>query len=240
MSEHAGPVAAPERITVLGGGNTSFSVAANLALAGHAVLLWEHPDYAWTIEPIRERRAIHLDGAARTGAAKLAGVTTDAGEALAWSDVVLMAVPAYAHRAFAEACAPHVRPGHLIALLPGTLGSLAFAEVLRAHGVRGATLAESDSAPYVCRKTAPDRAVIWGVLAELGFGVFPCRVFKQSPDDTPLLWNADTSEPDIDRYLRKDIPWQTASTSRRSPRATTRPGSDRRGTCGQPSTGRGC
>ena len=173
MSERIDAASVPERITVLGGGNTSFSIAANLALAGHAVLLWEHPDYAWTIEPIRERRVIHLDGEARTGAAKLAGVTTDAAEALAWSDVVLMAVPAYAHRAFAEACAPHLRPGHLVALLPGTLGTLAWAHLLRAQAVRGVTLAESDSAPYVCRKTAPDRAVVWGVLTGLGFGVFP-------------------------------------------------------------------
>lgn len=166
---------APERITVLGGGNTSFSIAANLALAGHAVVLWEHPDLAATIEPIRERRVIHLDGEARTGAATLAGVTTDAAEALAWSDVILVAVPAYAHRAFADALAPHLRAGHLLALLPGTLGALAVGRVLRAAGARGVVLAESDSAPYVCRKTAPDRAVVWGVLAALGFGVFPAR-----------------------------------------------------------------
>ena len=35
-----------ERVTVLGGGNTAFSMAANLALAGYEVLLWEHPAFA--------------------------------------------------------------------------------------------------------------------------------------------------------------------------------------------------
>jgi opine dehydrogenase len=166
---------APERITVLGGGNTSVSIAAQLALGGHAVLLWEHPDHAGTVEPLRQRPIVHLEGAGRTGAARLAGVTTDAAEALAWSDVVLMAVPAYAHRAFAAACAPHLRPGQLLALLPGTLGSLAIARILHESGVHGVILAESDSAPYVCRKTAPDRAVIWGVLGALGFGVLPAK-----------------------------------------------------------------
>ena len=34
-------------------------------------------------------------------------------------------------------------------------------------------LAESDTAPYVCRKTAPDRATIWGAVSRLGVGVFP-------------------------------------------------------------------
>ena len=50
----------PNRITVLGGGNTAFSMAANLALTGFEVLLWEHPAFADTIEPIRESLTIHL------------------------------------------------------------------------------------------------------------------------------------------------------------------------------------
>ncbi|MFM8595206.1 MAG: hypothetical protein ACKOCK_12590 [Chloroflexota bacterium] len=41
------------RLTVLGGGNTAFSIAANLALAGHELLIWEHPAFAQTLEPIR-------------------------------------------------------------------------------------------------------------------------------------------------------------------------------------------
>ncbi len=165
----------PERVTVLGGGNTAFSVAANLALGGVGVALWEHPSQAASIAPIYESRTIHLEGTERTGTATLALVTTDIAEALAWSGTVLMAVPAYAHRPFAEACAPHLRPGQLVALLPGTLGALEIARVLRDAGVRGVTLAEVDTSPYVCRKTAPDRAIIWGALPGLGAGVFPAR-----------------------------------------------------------------
>lgn len=163
----------PERVTILGGGNTAFSLAANLALGGVAVALWEHPTMAAAIAPIHERRTIHLEGTERTGAATLAEVTTDIAAALAWSETVLMAVPAYAHRLFAETCAPHLRPGQLVALLPGTLGALEFARVLREAGVRGVTLAEVDTSPYVCRKIAPDRAIIWGAPAGIGAGVFP-------------------------------------------------------------------
>src|SRR5262249_12334603 len=54
-----------------------------------------------------------------------------------------------------------------------TLGSLEFAHVLRRHGVRGVVLAETDTAPYVCRKVAPTAAHIWGVVSGLGLGVFP-------------------------------------------------------------------
>jgi opine dehydrogenase len=188
---------APERITVLGGGNTSFSIAAHLALGGHQVVLWEHPDFAHTIEPLRGHQIIHLEGAGRTGAARLAAVTTDIAEALAWSNVILMAVPAYAHRAFAEACAPHLRAGQLVALLPGTLGSLAFGQILHDAGVDGVVLAESDSAPYVCRKIAPDRAVIWGVLSALGFGVLPARRTAETMDVLGGLFPGARAYPDV-------------------------------------------
>jgi opine dehydrogenase len=172
------------RITVLGGGNTAFAMAADLALAGHEVLLWEHPAFAHTLEPIRDTRTIHLEGTGRTGAAKLAAVTTDAAEALAWSEVLLCSVPSYAHAAFAEQIVPHLRPGHLLALLPGNLGALAFAEAVRRAGGGAVILAESDTAPHVCRKTGPDRAVIWGTVGRLGVGVFPA---SQTAEALPVL-----------------------------------------------------
>src|SRR5215204_4425026 len=106
-----GMILAGERVTVLGGGNTAFSLAANLALAGHEVLLWEHPGFTQTIAPIREARTIHLEGKTRTGAARLAGVTVDPAEALAWSETLVCSVPSYAHQPFSEQLAPHLRPG---------------------------------------------------------------------------------------------------------------------------------
>ncbi len=139
------------RVTVLGASNTGFSIAANLALAGHDVLLWEHPAYTSTLDPIRDTRAIHLEGTARTGQATLAAVTTETDEALAWSDVLLCSVPSYAHVAFAEQLVPRLRDGHILALLPGNLGALAFAKSLQQVGQSAVTLVESDTAPYVCR-----------------------------------------------------------------------------------------
>ena len=173
-----------KRVTVLGGGNTAFSMAANLALAGFETLVWEHPDFAQTLDPIRDSLTIHLDGTARTGAAKLAGVTTDPAEALAWSETLVCSVPSYAHAPFVEQLRPHLRPGHLLALLPGNLGALAVANALREAGVAGVIVAESDTAPYVCRKSGPDRAVIWGTVSGLGIGVEPA---SQTEEAMPVL-----------------------------------------------------
>lgn len=174
----------PKRITVLGGGNTDFSIAANLALAGFEVLLWEHPDFPQTLDPIRESLTIHLEGTARAGAAKLAAVTTDPAVALAWSETLVCSVPSYAHQPFLEQLLPHLKPGHLLALLPGNLGALAAANALREAGIDGVIVAESDTAPYVCRKSAPDRAVIWGTVTALGIGVEPA---SQTDEAMPVL-----------------------------------------------------
>ncbi|MFM9108116.1 MAG: NAD/NADP octopine/nopaline dehydrogenase family protein, partial [Chloroflexota bacterium] len=160
------------RVTVLGGGNTAFAIAATLARAGHEVLLWEHPDFAHTLDPIRDSLTITLDGP-NGGPGRLAGVTTDPAAACTWAETLVCSVPSYAHAAFAALLVPHLRPGRLLALLPGNLGSLAFAKALDAAGKTGVIVAESDTAPYVCRKSAPDRAVIWGTVPALGIGVWP-------------------------------------------------------------------
>src|SRR5262249_27678454 len=154
--------------------NTAFSVAANLTLAGHRVTLCEVPSFQHTVEPIRDSRRIALDGVAHRGSARIHQVTTDFAEGLAENELNLLIVPAYAHQPFAEACAPHRRRGQVVVLLPGTLGSLEFARILRERGLaEGVVLAETDTAPYVCRKVAPAAAHIWGVVSGLGLGVFP-------------------------------------------------------------------
>ena len=167
-------------LTVLGGGNTAFALAADLTLAGHSVRLAELPAMRDTIEPIRESRTIALDGVAHTGEARLAEVTTDIDGAVDGADLVLLSVPAYAHRPFAEACAPHLKAGQVLALAPGTLGSLEFAKVFEEMGNReDVVLAEVDTSPYVCRKTGPDAAHIWGVVPRLGVGVRPASLTAQ-------------------------------------------------------------
>lgn len=160
-------------IAILGGGNTAFSVAARLTLQGHPIVLCELPPFAAALDPIREAGAIQLRGAAGEGKAAIHRLTSAAEEALALADLLLLIVPAYAHRAFAQACLAHLKPHHTVVLMPGTLGSLEWAHLLRRAGISGVTLAEVDTAPYVCRKTAPDTATIWGVVNGLGLGVLP-------------------------------------------------------------------
>ncbi|HRK30873.1 MAG TPA: glycosyltransferase family A protein [Tepidisphaeraceae bacterium] len=45
----------------------------------------------------------------------------------------------------------------------------------------------------------------------LDFAVFPCELFRETIGDTRLLWNVDTPEADLDRFIRHDVPWQTTA-----------------------------
>jgi opine dehydrogenase len=178
-------------LTILGAGNTGFAVAANLAVRGYDVTLCEHPSFAWALDPIHGTNAIRLVGVAEQGMGKISQLTTDSRIALQ-NDLLLLVVPAYAHKPFAEFCAPYLRDGHIVVLMPGTLGALEFAYIVRQTGNHSNIIfAETDTAPYVCRKTAPDTATIWGVVSGLGLGVIPARQTEHVADTLEAIFTVD-------------------------------------------------
>ena len=166
-------------VTVLGAGNTGFAVAANLTLAGHSVTLAELPEFPEAIAPVRNSRTIELLGVGHTGAARIADITDDIAAAAAASDTLIVIVPAYGHAPWAEALAPHLCDEHTLTLMPGTLGALEVARFLREAGAPPIPVAETDTAPYVCRKTGPAQATIWGVVPHLGLGVLPATATER-------------------------------------------------------------
>jgi opine dehydrogenase len=186
-----------QSVTILGGGNTAFAAAARLTLRGFDVTLCELPPFAPAIDPVRRTGVINLLGVAEQGAAKVKNVTTDVKEALSYSNLILLIVPAYAHKPFAEACAPHLKRGHTVVIIPGTMGALEWARILHEKGVKGVTLGEIDTAPYICRKTAPDAATIWGVVPHLGLGVLPATETERVKKLLAPLFPGVVTYPDV-------------------------------------------
>ncbi|MDP6777550.1 MAG: NAD/NADP octopine/nopaline dehydrogenase family protein [Candidatus Latescibacteria bacterium] len=184
-------------VTVLGAGNTAFSVAANLTLKGVDITLFEISGFEESLDPIRPSGAILLEGCEERGPARIKCITTDPREAVDASDLLLLIVPAYAHKPFAEVFAPLLRPGQTVVLMPGTLGTLEWARILRESGTEGITLAEVDTAPYVCRRTAPDTATIWGTVTNLGLGVLPATESERVRDQLDPLFPGVTLYPDV-------------------------------------------
>ncbi|MFT3789240.1 MAG: glycosyltransferase family 2 protein [Tepidisphaeraceae bacterium] len=52
---------------------------------------------------------------------------------------------------------------------------------------------------------------------DLDFGIWRSQLFRTTPGDEPFLWNADTGEDDLLRFLKLDVPWQTTSPMWRRP-----------------------
>ena len=88
------------------GGNGAFITAADLNLHGHRVSICEVPEFHRNIEGILKSRSIELqivgNPGIKGGLAKLDTVTTDPKEALPDAEVVLMVLPAFGQKRFAE------------------------------------------------------------------------------------------------------------------------------------------
>ena len=82
-----------QKVTVFGGGNTAFAVAANLSLRGHEITLFELPEFAASLEPVQDTGIINLVGVAEQGAAKIHRITSDVEEAIDVSDRLMLIAP---------------------------------------------------------------------------------------------------------------------------------------------------
>jgi opine dehydrogenase len=165
----------PARVAVLGAGNGGCAIAADLVRRGIACTLFELPAFEAVVAPIREAGVLRLTGVLGDVTVAAPRVTTDMREAVEDADVVLVAVPAFAQVAFADACAPFLRGGQVVVLTPGsTGGALAFAEALRRAGrLDGVTVTETLSLPFACRKVDPVHVHVSGVKSDLPVAAFP-------------------------------------------------------------------
>ncbi len=172
------------RVAVLGAGNGGCAIAADLVRRRIACTLFDLPRFAAVLAPIRAAGVLRLTGVLGDVTVPAPPVTTDIGEAAREADVFLVAVPAFAQVAFAEALAPFLRSGHVIVLTPGsTGGALAVAEVLRREGrLGGVTVAETLSLPFACRKVDPVHVHVSGVKHDLPIAAFPATASRQTAE----------------------------------------------------------
>jgi opine dehydrogenase len=145
----------PQEIAIIGAGNGGTAAAGDLALAGHRIRLFEFPEWVANIAPIQASRQIRVTGIARTGTAQVALATTDLAEALDGATLVLVATQSLAHERVARALAPLLVDGQVVALFPGSGGTLVFSQVFHELGFdRRIVLGESVTFPYCCRRLA--------------------------------------------------------------------------------------
>jgi len=176
-----------KKVTIVGAGNAGQTHAFHLTTKGHEICLYEHPDFAKALDAIKqngnkiEALAEFKKGdltikSAISGTAQIAKVTTDIKEAMDWSEVIIMPVPAFAQVNVFKQMMPHLRGGHLITILPGNDASLIFAKLLREAGIKkDVVFCEGASIPYACRIVGPAQIFIGGMKDAFEFGVFPAN-----------------------------------------------------------------
>ncbi len=158
-----GPTSKPA-FAVLGAGHGGLAMAGHLALMGHTVSLYNRSQER--IWGVITRGGIQIESeCGPEGFGKLKLATTDMRQAVEDADVLMVVVPATAHRSIAEAVAPHLRDGHIVVLNPGrTFGALEFKQVLTAHGVtKDVIVAEAQTFLYASRAIGPGQARIFGI-----------------------------------------------------------------------------
>lgn len=160
------------RFAVLGAGHGGLAMAGHLARMGFPVNLWNRSSAR--VEHLQLRGAIELDGVV-TGEGQVALATTDMKEAVSDAEIIMVAVPANAHREVAERLADVVHDGQTVILNPGrTGGTLEVRSVFMKKGVTAdVVLAEAQTFLYTSRHTGPTSAHIFDVKNEVLLAALP-------------------------------------------------------------------
>jgi len=168
------------KIAVLGAGHGGHACSADLSLAGYEVKFYELPRFKANIEPILKRGGIEITGAARVGFAKMNKVTTNIKEAIQGVDLILIVVPAFAQRSFAEACIPYIEDGQMVVYFGKGGGALEFAKTMKDLGVKkNIILGETNTLPYATRCIGPAQAKVFCVVNELLTAAFPAKITQK-------------------------------------------------------------
>lgn len=170
-----------KRITIVGAGNGGFAAAADLALRGFSVTLFEHPAFSKNLETIAQTGVIGLSTLPSSGLvggnAKLEKITTDIREALSDTKLIFVVTPTFAHPSMAETMGAYLQKGQTIVLVPGGIGgSILFRKCLcKAGAPNEIYVGETSTLPYACRKL--DACSVWirGVKATFEVAAYPSR-----------------------------------------------------------------
>lgn len=125
-------------IAVLGGGAVGKTMAADCALAGKEVRIWDQPAFAKRNFVNIEKTGITLSGNQfsyfgynRKGTAKVALATDDMAKAVKGAGIIIVATVALAHENLFRELIPLLEDGQVIHILPDNCGTFIFRKLMR-------------------------------------------------------------------------------------------------------------
>ena len=165
------------KVAVLGAGHGGTAMAGHLSLMGFDASLYNRGE--------QRLRAIQSAGGVEIladcaesfprGFASLGVVTTDPGEAISGRQILMVVVPATAHRFIAEQIAPHLVDGQIIVLNPGrTGGALEVLKTIRDAGCcADIVVAEAQTFLYASRSMNPAQTKVFRIKNSIPVAALP-------------------------------------------------------------------
>ena len=160
------------KICVLGAGHGGLAMAGHLAINGFKVNLYNRGRKR--IRAVIQRKGIKVEGEVK-GFGKIELVSINIKDCLKDVDILMVVVPANAHRYIAQTCAPFLKEHHIVILNPGrTGGALEFYNTLKEQGVkRFPFIAEAQTFIYASRSLGPAHARIFSVKNSVPLATLP-------------------------------------------------------------------
>ena len=155
------------RIAVLGSGNGGCAVAAECALQGHAVSIFDFENFNTNIEAIRNAKGIQCTGIIK-GFAPVMYSGHDIKKAVAEAELVFVVGPSYATVPFARIYNEVKQKGQQVIVCPGTNGgALLFKKELELDFCNpDIVVSETATLPYACRISKPGEVHIFHKLKD--------------------------------------------------------------------------
>ncbi|MEJ5229234.1 MAG: NAD/NADP octopine/nopaline dehydrogenase family protein [Pseudothermotoga sp.] len=172
------------KICVIGAGNGGQALAAFLALRGFDVCLYNRSE--WRIAPIIKTRKIKVEGEINA-TTEISFATTDLQRAMEGRQLLMVVLPAFAHREIAKKMAPFLEDGQVIVLNPGrTAGALEFYNALKEEGAKkDVVVAEAQTFIFASRASNPGVVKIFRIKNAVPVAALPSR--KNSELEKTLL-----------------------------------------------------
>ncbi|KAI0459164.1 putative NAD/NADP octopine/nopaline dehydrogenase [Xylaria acuta] len=176
-------------VSIVGAGNCGCAFAADLENRGIRVLLYAHPDHSTNVDAIRKNG--FLDSIGKVKGRFYPAVSTNMGEALQFSNVIVIAVPSYAQDNILSELEKFDVSNHIIIAASGNFFTLVACKRIRAR-----YLLETSASPYGSRMVDGKRRE-QTQLAESWYGINVFG-FKTVMPISSLPTN-------IDENLRRDV-----------------------------------
>ena len=190
------------KVAVLGGGNASHTIAADLTLKGLKVNMFEMEQFAGSMRSVFETRQIELSGVAGSGIAHLNMVTSDILAAIKDVEVIFIPLPGFTVSAYARLLAPVIMADQIVLLLPGSLGALEMKAALQKHGNhKQVIVAEAGGLPFATRLVGPGKVMTYHIRAMCGLAAVPGSAGNYVYEKVKDLYNFELKETVVETGL---------------------------------------